>query len=110
MLYIYSEEVSRQKKKWHLFYVPMKSLLCEEYLKVSRHVSNICNIHEFHCDIYCVILQNKGVYGSLTIIDQIQACILFPFDNDLMSMELDKAFMVKIIKFFLVNLICNVIF
>ncbi|KAK7604487.1 hypothetical protein V9T40_005673 [Parthenolecanium corni] len=65
---IHGEDNSRKIKKWHLFFVPFKSLLCEEYLK------------------------NKGVFGSLTSVEQISHCLIFPFDNDLMSMEIESAF------------------
>ncbi|XP_065201520.1 vacuolar protein sorting-associated protein 33A [Planococcus citri] len=65
---IHHEESSHRKRKWHLYFVPMKSLLCEEFLK------------------------NKGVYGSFATVQQISGCILFPFDNDLVSMELESAF------------------
>lgn len=39
--------------------------------------------------------QNKGVFGSFTSVEQIPGCLLFPFDNDLMSMELETVFRVS---------------
>lgn len=54
------------RKDFHLFFVPRKSLLCEKRLK------------------------NKGVFGNFTIEEF--TCELFPFDNDLMSMEIPFAF------------------
>lgn len=42
------------------------------------------------------MFQNKGVFGSLTSIEQISRCLIFPFDNDLMSMEMPSAFKVCI--------------
>nr|XP_018896974.1 PREDICTED: vacuolar protein sorting-associated protein 33A [Bemisia tabaci] len=52
---------------FHLFFVPNRSLLCEQ------------------------ILKNRGVYGNFTFIEEF-ACTIFPFDYDLLSMELDSAF------------------
>lgn len=56
------------RKEFHLFFVPYKSLLCEKRLK------------------------NKGVFGNFSIEEF--TCELFPFDNDLMSMEVESAFKV----------------
>lgn len=39
-------------------------------------------------------LQNRGVYGNFALIEEF-ACDLFPFDSDLMSMELESAFKVR---------------
>lgn len=36
-------------------------------------------------------LQNRGVFGSFTLIEEFK-CDLFPFDNDLLSMELNGSF------------------
>lgn len=36
-------------------------------------------------------LQNRGVFGSFTLIEEFK-CDLFPFDNDLLSMELSSSF------------------
>lgn len=36
-------------------------------------------------------LQNRGVFGSFTLIEEFK-CDLFPFDNDLLSMELSGSF------------------
>lgn len=60
------EEGIRPVKKFHLFFVPRKSLLCEKKL------------------------QNRGVFGSFSFNEF--ACDLFPFDADLVSMELSGAF------------------
>lgn len=38
-------------------------------------------------------LQNRGVFGNFTLLEELP-CDIFPFDNDLMSMELDMAFKV----------------
>lgn len=65
---IYGEERSSgYRKEFHLFFVPRKSLLCEKWLK------------------------NRGVFGNFALIEEF-ACDLFPFDSDLMSMELESAF------------------
>jgi hypothetical protein len=61
------ERASGLKKEFHLFFVPRKSLLCEKWLK------------------------NRGVFGTFTLIEEF-SCDLFPFDSDLMSMELGSAF------------------
>lgn len=55
------------KRQYHLLFVPKKSLLCTERL-----------IH-------------KGVYGSLNMVDELK-CYLFPFDSDLVSMEIPEVF------------------
>lgn len=44
--------------------------------------------------IYIYFLQNKGVFGNLTFIEEL-SCDIFPFDNDLLSMELQNAFKVS---------------
>lgn len=62
-----SEEGNKPRKEFHIFFVPRQSLLCKQKLK------------------------NRGVYGSFTLIEEF-ACDLFPFDNDLVSMELNNAF------------------
>ncbi|KAK7871304.1 hypothetical protein R5R35_007577 [Gryllus longicercus] len=53
--------------EFHLVFVPRKSLLCEKRLK------------------------NRGVFGSFMQVQELP-CDLFPFDNDLLSMELESAF------------------
>lgn len=55
------------KKQYHLFFVPKKSLLCIERLK------------------------HKGVYGSLVLVEELK-CDLFPFDSDVISMEISEVF------------------
>lgn len=60
------------KKEFHIFFVPRRSLLCEKRL------------------------QNKGVYGNFTIEEF--TCELFPFENDLMSMEIENAFKVSYVR------------
>ncbi|KAF3422754.1 hypothetical protein E2986_11988 [Frieseomelitta varia] len=64
---IHGEEGKRPRKEFHLFFVPRKSLLCQKKL------------------------QNRGVFGSFTLIEEFK-CDLFPFDNDLLSMELSGSF------------------
>lgn len=66
-LIIHREEGSRQRKEFHIFFVPRKSLLCEKKL------------------------QNRGVFGNFTLIEEFP-CDLFPIDNDLVSMELSNAY------------------
>lgn len=44
--------------------------------------------------MYIYFLQNKGVFGNLTFIEEL-SCDIFPFDNDLLSMELQNAFKVS---------------
>lgn len=55
------------QKNFYLYFLPKKSLLCERQLK------------------------NKGVYGSFKEIGEFK-CDIFPFDNDLISMEYIDAF------------------
>ncbi|CAG9834285.1 unnamed protein product [Diabrotica balteata] len=62
-----SKTKSGSKKQYHLFFVPKKSLLCMERLK------------------------HKGVYGSVMLIDEFK-CQLFPFESDLVSMEISEVF------------------
>ncbi|XP_017877001.1 vacuolar protein sorting-associated protein 33A [Ceratina calcarata] len=64
---VHGEEGKRPRKEFHLFFVPRKSLLCQKKL------------------------QNRGVFGSFTLIEEFK-CDLFPFDNDLLSMELSASF------------------
>ncbi|KAG5317328.1 VP33A protein, partial [Pseudoatta argentina] len=64
---VHGEEGKRPRKEFHLFFVPRKSLLCQKKL------------------------QNRGVFGSFTLIEEFK-CDLFPFDNDLLSMELSGSF------------------
>ncbi|XP_033333810.1 vacuolar protein sorting-associated protein 33A [Megalopta genalis] len=64
---VHGEEERRPRKEFHLFFVPRKSLLCQKKL------------------------QNRGVFGSFTLIEEFK-CDLFPFDSDLLSMELSGAF------------------
>lgn len=52
--------------QYHLFFVPKKSLLCEEALKHQGVLGNIL-IEEFNCQ-------------------------LFPFDSDVVSMEIPEVF------------------
>ncbi|XP_015119158.1 vacuolar protein sorting-associated protein 33A [Diachasma alloeum] len=67
-------EQNRSPKEFHIFFVPRKSLLCEKKL------------------------QNRGVFGSFTLIEEFP-CDLFPFDSDLVSMELSQTYK----EFFLEN-------
>lgn len=55
------------KKQYHVFFVPKKSLLCMERLK------------------------HKGIFGSISLIEEFR-CELFPFDSDLVSMEIPEVF------------------
>ncbi|XP_032671402.1 vacuolar protein sorting-associated protein 33A isoform X1 [Odontomachus brunneus] len=64
---IRGEEDKKPRKEFHLFFVPRKSLLCQKKL------------------------QNRGVFGNFTLIEEFK-CDLFPFDNDLLSMELSNSF------------------
>ncbi|XP_046670558.1 vacuolar protein sorting-associated protein 33A isoform X1 [Homalodisca vitripennis] len=64
---IHGEERSKVRREFHIIFAPRKSLLCEKRLK------------------------NKGVFGNLTFIEELP-CDIFPFDSDLMSMELQYAF------------------
>ncbi|XP_003701819.1 vacuolar protein sorting-associated protein 33A [Megachile rotundata] len=64
---VHGEEGKRPRKEFHLFFVPRKSFLCQKKL------------------------QNRGVFGSFTLIEELK-CDLFPFDNDLLSMELSGSF------------------
>lgn len=64
---VHGEEGKRPRKEFHLFFVPRESLLCQKKL------------------------QNRGVFGSFTLIKEFK-CELFPFDSDLLSMELNGSF------------------
>lgn len=55
------------RKNFYLYFLPKKSLLCENLLK------------------------SKGVFGSFQLIDNFK-CQLFPFDSDLVSMEYINAY------------------
>lgn len=61
---IHSDEKKNRiyRKNFYLYFLPKKSLLCENQLK------------------------SKGVFGSFQIIDDFK-CYLFPFEKDLLSME-----------------------
>ncbi|XP_065079001.1 vacuolar protein sorting-associated protein 33A [Ochlerotatus camptorhynchus] len=66
---IHEEEKKKKisRKEYHLYFVPKRSFLCEKRLQV------------------------KGVQGSLAHIGEFK-CDFFPFDNDLLSMELKDAY------------------
>ncbi|XP_014664032.1 PREDICTED: vacuolar protein sorting-associated protein 33A-like isoform X2 [Priapulus caudatus] len=55
------------KKEFHMFFVPRKTLLCERKL------------------------QELGVYGTFKTVDE-YSLEMFPFDSDLLSMELEGSF------------------
>lgn len=55
------------KKEFHIFFVPRKSELCDKHLSNKRVFGSFATIDEFKCDIY-------------------------PFDNDLMSLEFQNDF------------------
>lgn len=57
---------SSVKKQYHLFFVPKKSLICQNSLKHNGILGSV-NIQEFKCDF-------------------------FPFDSDLISMEIPEVF------------------
>lgn len=57
---------SAVKKQYHLFFVPKKSLICQNHLK------------------------HRGILGSVMI--QEFKCHFFPFDSDLISMEIPEVF------------------
>jgi hypothetical protein len=61
---IHSDERKNRlyKKNFHLYFLPTKSLLCENQLK------------------------SKGVFGSFQVIDNFK-CQMFPIDSDVLSME-----------------------
>lgn len=66
---IHEEERKKKisRKEYYLYFVPKRSFLCEKRLQV------------------------KGVQGSLAHIGEFK-CDFFPFDNDLLSMELKDAY------------------
>ncbi|XP_050088887.1 vacuolar protein sorting-associated protein 33A [Anopheles aquasalis] len=66
---IHAEEKKKKvsRKEYFLYFLPKKSFLCEKRLQV------------------------KGVHGSLSVIGEFK-CDFFPFDNDLLSMELKDAY------------------
>ena len=66
---IHSDERKNRvyRKNFYLYFLPKKSLLCENLLK------------------------SKGVFGSFQLIDNFK-CQLFPFDSDLVSMEYINAY------------------
>ncbi|XP_066290958.1 vacuolar protein sorting-associated protein 33A-like [Branchiostoma lanceolatum] len=61
------EETGGSRKEFHIFFVPRKSLLCEQKLK------------------------ELGVYGTFSNVDE-YTLDLIPFDSDLLSMEIDTTF------------------
>lgn len=62
-----SKPKTASKKQYHVFFVPKKSLLCEERLK------------------------HAGVFGSMGLVEEFR-CELFPFDSDVVSMEISDVF------------------
>lgn len=66
---IHSDERKNRvyRKNFYLYFLPMKSLLCENQLK------------------------SKGVFGNFQVIDNFK-CQLFPFENDVISMEYANAY------------------
>lgn len=66
---IHSDERKNRvyRKNFYLYFLPSKSLLCENQLK------------------------SKGVFGSFQVIDNFK-CHLFPFDSDVVSMEYNNAY------------------
>ncbi|XP_019538536.2 vacuolar protein sorting-associated protein 33A [Aedes albopictus] len=66
---IHEEERKKKisKKEYYLYFVPKKSFLCEKRLQVKGVLGSLAHIGEFKCDF-------------------------FPFDNDLLSMELKDAY------------------
>ncbi|XP_055638417.1 vacuolar protein sorting-associated protein 33A isoform X2 [Toxorhynchites rutilus septentrionalis] len=66
---IHEEEQNKKisRKEFYLYFLPKRSFLCEKRLQV------------------------KGVHGSLAFIGEFK-CNFFPFDNDLVSMELKDAY------------------
>lgn len=58
---------STNRKELFLYFLPRKSILCENQLK------------------------NKGVYGSFTNVGEIK-CDFFPVDNDLISLEMKNVY------------------
>jgi len=66
---IHSDERKNRvyRKNFYLYFLPKKSLLCENQLK------------------------SKGVFGSFQVISDFK-CQLFPFDNDVVSMEYSNAY------------------
>ncbi|KAG1714266.1 Vacuolar protein sorting-associated protein 33A [Nymphon striatum] len=61
------EELGGQRKDFHIFFVPRKSLLCEKRLK------------------------ELGVYGTFNSVDE-YSLDLFPVDSDVLSMENESSF------------------
>lgn len=62
------EKINRvYRKNFYLYFLPSKSLLCENQLK------------------------SKGVYGSFQVVGEFK-CQLFPLDSDVLSMEYDNAY------------------
>ena len=51
-------------------------------------------VKKYYMQFIVLSLQNRGVFGNFTLIEEF-ACDLFPFDSDLMSMELESAFKVR---------------
>lgn len=64
---VHEEERSGIRKDCFLFFIPRQSQLCEKRLKT------------------------KGVFGNFQLIEDLP-CDIFPFDNDLLSMEVDSTF------------------
>ncbi|KAJ3651189.1 hypothetical protein Zmor_017242 [Zophobas morio] len=64
---VHADSRAKTKKQYHVFFVPKKSLLCMERLK---HI---------------------GVFGSINLVEEFR-CELFPFDADVVSMEISDVF------------------
>ncbi|CAH1391975.1 unnamed protein product [Nezara viridula] len=64
---VHEEERSGIRKYCYLFFIPRRSQLCEKRLKT------------------------KGVYGNFNLIEDLP-CDIFPFDSDVLSMEVETTF------------------
>nr|XP_014289619.1 vacuolar protein sorting-associated protein 33A isoform X2 [Halyomorpha halys] len=64
---VHEEERSGIRKYCYLFFIPRRSQLCEKRLKT------------------------KGVYGNFSLIEDLP-CDIFPFDSDVLSMEVETTF------------------
>lgn len=88
------------RKEFHLFFVPRKSFLCEKTLQVClvqylhNHVWPSTSKMAYFTFVNPCWLQDLGVFGTFTNVDEF--CLdLIPFDSDVLSMEMELSFKVR---------------
>lgn len=64
--HIHDHLANRQKKQYHIYFVPRKTMICER------------------------VLEEQGVYGNVNVGEFMLD--LLPFDDDVVSLELDNGY------------------